>query len=207
MFSVVAFDLDGTLTSGEASWWLLHRRFGTTEEGEEANRLYSEGRMSYREFMVRDLACWPRPLSRQTLREALAGCALRPEAARVVDEIKRRGATPAIITAAPGLLADDVAERLGIEHVLSNGLGFDEAGYFDGSVYPNVDPLSKHVALESMAARLKVPLGRILAVGDSSYDLTFLKSAGRGLLIGDPELAARHGLPYIPDLTHVLLYV
>lgn len=206
-YRLVAFDMDGTLLEGENSWMLLHRRFNTVSLAEESHRLYVEGKISYEEFMRRDFQHWPKPLHRSVLEEALSLARLRPEAPYVVGKLRERGIKVAIITAALDILADKVARRLGIEVVRANGIGFDERGYFDGRLFPRVEPLKKHEVLEEVAKTLSVPLDRTVAVGDSLQDSSFLKAAGLGLVIRDCELAKRLVLPCIGNLSEIFRYL
>lgn len=206
-YRLIAFDLDGTLLQGENSWMLLHRRFNTEPLAEQSHRLYLEGRISYEEFMRRDFQHWPRPLHRSVLEGVLSLARLRPEAPYVVEKLKERGMKIAIITSALDILAEKVARRLGIEVVRANGIGFDEKGYFDGRLFPRVEPLRKHEVLEEVARTLSIPLDQTVAVGDSFPDSSFLKAAGLGLVVGDYELARILVLPYIGNLSEIFRYL
>ena len=59
---LAAFDLDGTILQHESSWVAIHKRFKTEHKGAASLKLYSEGKIDYREFMRRDISCWPREL-------------------------------------------------------------------------------------------------------------------------------------------------
>ncbi len=206
-YRLVAFDLDGTLTKGEGSWWMLHRRFGTLERSIELDCLYSQGKISYRQYMLMDLSMWPKPLARSMLQEVLLKYQLREEAKDVVDNLKRAGIKTAVVTAALDIIAEDLCKKLGIEYCMCNKIGFDANDIYNGSVYPLVDPKNKHLALQKLSKETGVKLNSVLAVGDSDYDTTFLKSAGKGLLIGNEILAKQIGIEAIPNLSAVLSYL
>jgi HAD superfamily PSPase-like hydrolase len=201
---LVAFDLDGTLTTGDPSWVMLHRRFGTVQVGVEGERLYSQGRISYRDFMLMDVRAWPKPLTKSMIEVALKGYSLRPEAERVISGLKDQGVKTALVTAALDPIAEEVGARLGLDLVRCNRLGFDKKGFFDGNVYAHVEPYTKHLLLREIASQAGVDLGSTAAVGDTHYDASFLKEAGKGFLIGNPGLARRIGVTPIHDLTELL---
>jgi HAD superfamily PSPase-like hydrolase len=204
---LVAFDMDGTLLTGTPSWEMLHAHYSTLHVAQKAHRDYSEHRITYEQFMRRDLGAWPRPLRRSELLEVLSGFKLRPEAPAVVADLRLMGYEPAIVTSALDLLAEMVSRKLGIKYFMANRVGFDARGNFDGRVYPMVEPLKKHEAFLKLVERLGVGLDATAAVGDTEYDSTFLKSAGRGFVIGDEGLASRLGVTYIRDLRELLSYL
>ena len=55
-YRLAGFDLDGTLLEEDSSWAAIHRFFGTTRESQQSLKLYSEGKIDYKEFMRRDIA-------------------------------------------------------------------------------------------------------------------------------------------------------
>lgn len=203
-YKLVAFDLDGTLTMSEPSWVMIHRKFNTLDVGAEGERLYSQGLISYRQFMLKDIAAWPSPLAKKAVWEALRGYQLRPEAKLVVSSLRDRGVKTALLTAALDLMAEDAAKKLGIDYVFSNSIEFDSRGYFNGRVYARVEPLRKHAVLKQLLARLNIEREYCAAVGDTVYDVSFLKEAGRGFLLGNKELAKNNGLIHIRRLDEIL---
>lgn len=200
---LVAFDMDGTLLAGTPSWELIHQHFGTLAVAEQAHRDYSEHRISYPQFMRRDLSAWPRPLMKSEIIEALGGYTIRSEAPAALGDLRVMGYELAIVSSALDLIVKNVAKRLGIKYVVANKLGFDPKGEFNGKLYPLVEPLRKDRSLMWLTHRLGVRLGDTVAVGDSRYDSSFLKAAGKGFVIGDPALAAELGLPYITRLDEI----
>jgi hypothetical protein len=76
-FRLVAFDLDGTLTVEVSSWQSLPRFFGTERSGEVGLKDYELGKISYEEFMRRDIACWPKGLKIDSVERILSTSTLR----------------------------------------------------------------------------------------------------------------------------------
>jgi len=201
---LVAFDLDGTLLTGTPSWEMLHEHFGTLRAAEQAHRDYSGHIISYVEFMRRDLSAWPRPLKREELVDVLRGYTMRPEAPGVVDDLRLLGYEVAIVSSALDLIVKAVARKLKIKYVMANKIGFDRAGNFNGKLYPLVEPLQKDLVLAGLARRMGVKLQDTVCVGDSRYDSSFLRAAGRGFVVGNQELAAELRMPNLENLEELL---
>ena len=125
---LAAFDLDGTVLQHTSSWVAIHRRFGTEHKGAASLRLYTEGKIDYREFMRRDIASWPKTVTREEIASILSHYKIRQDAPYVFDELRRRGVRTALVTSGIDILAKEVANDLGIDHWLANGLRFDGRG-------------------------------------------------------------------------------
>ncbi len=175
--------MDGTVLEHESSWVALHKAFGTTKAGEASLKLYSEGKIDYLEFMRRDIASWPGGVTKNEVEAILSKYVIRPEAKPTIDELKRRGIRTALVSSGIDILAEDVAEDLGIDYWLANGLQFDKSGKVLPDGIGRVDPTRKDLAYLSFLARLRIPSERTIAVGDTIYDLRFLQSAGLGFML------------------------
>jgi phosphoserine phosphatase len=188
-YKIVAFDMDGTLIKEESCWWMIHQHFGTEKGAARNLETWARGEIDYPEFMRRDIQLWQPVPHISQIEEILSKFTLAPNAAEVVAGIHQMGGEVAIVTGGIDLLANRVARKLGIEHVLANGLEVDERGYLTGEGIFRVDPLRKHEALERLTKLLGLSLNQCVAVGDSKWDVNFLRSAGLGVAIGsDAEL-------------------
>jgi len=193
-FSFAAFDLDGTVLEHNSSWVAIHRHFGTEHKGAASLRLYTEGKIDYKEFMRRDIASWPQGVTKDEIVQILSGYKVRRDAPRVFDELRTRGIGTALVTSGIDILAREVAEELGIDHWVANGLRFDEKGVLLPTGIGRVDPTRKDLAYKRLLRRLGIHSKKTLAVGDTIYDLAFLKSAGLGFMLAhttrvpDPEI-------------------
>ncbi len=191
---LAAFDLDGTLLEHDSSWVALHKHFGTAHFGEASLKLYSEGKIDYREFMRRDIGSWPRPVTRKHVEEILSDYRVRKEAPETIRRLKRRGIDLALVTSGIDILAEKVAAELGITHWVANGLQFDRNGVILPHGVGRVDPTRKDRAYLKMLKALKIDPKNTIAVGDTVYDLAFLKSAALGFMlthatrVDDPEI-------------------
>ena len=191
---LAGFDMDGTVLEHNSSWVAIHKHFGTESAGAASLRLYTEGKIDYREFMRRDISSWPRGVTRSQIGEILSGYQVRREAPRVFDELRARGIKTALVTSGIDMLAKEVAKELHIDHWLANGLRFDRGGALLPSGVGRVDPTMKDIAYRRMLRRLGIDPKRTIAVGDTVYDLRFLKSAGAGFMlahttrVNDPDI-------------------
>jgi len=187
-------DMDGTVLEHESSWVALHRAFGTTEAGEASLKLYTEGKIDYLEFMRRDIASWPKEVTRKEIQKILSGYRIRAEAQPTINELRRRGIRTALVTSGIDILAEKVAQELGIDYWVANGLQFDKEGKVLPEGIGRVDPTRKDLAYLKLLSSIGVPRERTIAVGDTIYDLRFLRSAAMGFMlahttrVSDPKI-------------------
>jgi len=100
----------------------------------------------------------------------------------------------ALVTSGIDILAEEVARELGIDHWVANGLRFDRKGRVLPDGVGRVDPTRKDIAYRRLLSRIGIPSERTIAVGDTVYDLRFLKSAAMGFMLAhttrvdDPQI-------------------
>jgi phosphoserine phosphatase len=198
-----AFDLDGTILERESSWVALHRHFGTTQSGERSLKLYSRGKIDYREFMRRDIGSWPKPVTRSQVVSVLSGYKVRKEAPEALSELRRRGIDTALVTSGIDILAEMVAEELGIRHWVANGLQFDRNERVKPEGVGRVDPTRKDRAYLRLLRNLGVDPLKTIAVGDTVYDLAFLKSAALGFMLAHSTRVDDPSVIHIDKLTDI----
>jgi phosphoserine phosphatase len=185
-YNIIALDFDGVLVKQESAWWTLHQAFGTYKESKANLRAYRKGEIHYVEFMRRDITLW----GRRTLadvKDILLKYNLNPQAKTFIDGIKKDGRKIVVVSAGIDLLVGDVAKQLGINQFLANGLEADRNGYLTGNGIFRVDLNRKDLALKKLITQEGGKLSEVAAVGDSKYDLEFLRAAGLGIGFGDPR--------------------
>ena len=201
---LAAFDLDGTVLEHNSSWVAIHRHFGTEHLGAASLRLYTEGKIDYHEFMRRDIGTWPKGTTKDEIRGILSGYKIRAEAPEVFDELRARGIRTALVTSGIDMLAKEVANDLSIDHWVANGLRFDREGVLLPTGVGRVDPTRKDLAYKKFLLRVGVPPKKTVAVGDTIYDLAFLKSARLGFMLAHTTRVADPGIIHIDRLTEIL---
>lgn len=204
---LAAFDMDGTLLEEDSSWVALHKHFGTAHVGRRSLRLYTEGKIDYREFMRRDIAAWPKVVTRSEVESVLSRFKVRQEAPETVRELQRRGIEPTVVTSGIDILARMVAEELGIKHWVANGLRFDQRGRLLPGGIPRVDPTNKDLAHLELLRSLGVAPGDTIAVGDTIYDLAFLRSARLGFMLAHTTRVDDPKIIHIAKLTDIFEHI
>ncbi len=195
--------MDGTVLEHNSSWVAIHKHFGTEHKGAASLRLYTEGKIGYREFMRRDISSWPKGVTRDEIVEILSKYKIRSEAPGVFEELRRRGIKTALVTSGIDILAKEVAEELEIDYCLANGLRFDRRGILLPAGIGRVDPTRKDVAYRKLLSGLGIPPKKTLAVGDTIYDLAFLKSAGLGFMLAHTTRVDDPDIIHIERLTDI----
>jgi phosphoserine phosphatase len=209
--SLVAFDLDGTLTVEKSSWQTIHKSFGTEGCGEGALREYELGKINYEEFMRRDIACWPKDLKIDSVERILSTSTLRVGAADAIKELRGRGMKVVVITSGLASLARRACRSLGIEDFAANDLETDAEGRLNGKGIVVVDPFRKDLVLEGFMRQMGIRREQTVAVGDTKFDKSLLGAAAVGLAFADdgiPDPGLMGVADYvITELSDVVLVV
>ncbi len=209
-YKIIFFDMDGTLIKCKSSWELVHEKFGTIEEAKEALEEYRQGRISYKEFMVRDISSWIKKKGKihiNEIEEILSKFELVDGAKEVAKALKIMGLKIVIITAGIDILAEKVGKEVYADKVFSNRLKTDSEGYLVGEGIEVVEPRKKDKILETVSKEENVTLNETIAVGDTVYDLNMLKKAGLGLYFGDKNEIINTRIHKIHSLYEILDYV
>ena len=207
---LVAFDLDGTLVEEKSSWRKVHEFFGTEEKSDEGLKLYVDGKINYEQFVAHDLSLWPKGISKNVFNYVFSKIPLNEGAREVVTEIKRRGKLVAIVSSGISLLAEKVSKELSVDFFIANEILFDEKGRSTGVGVATVDLNKKGEALLKILEKANIKPKEVLGVGDSKFDLSFLKICGysvllrrKGSLIGNEK----YEVNFVIDSLHELIKV
>lgn len=204
---LAGFDLDGTILEHDSSWAAIHRHFGTEHRGAASLKLYTEGDIDYREFMRRDISSWPRGVTRSEIEEVLSGYVIRKEAPKVLAELRARGMKTALVTSGIDMLARKVAAELGMDYWVANSLRFDREGMVMPDGIGRVDPKRKDQAYRRLLKKAGMTPKNTIAVGDTIYDLAFLKSAAMGFMLAHHTRVPDRSIIHIEKLTEILDYL
>ncbi|CAL3968019.1 hypothetical protein PZA11_006934 [Diplocarpon coronariae] len=131
-------------------------------------------------------------------------------ARELVRALKRMGVKTAIFSGGFMPLTQWLANDLGIDYAFANTVALDPAtNHLTGEVVGTiVDAKKKRDLLLEVAAKEKVPLQQVVAVGDGANDLLMLKEAGLGVAwnakpVVQMEAEARLNGESLLDLLHV----
>lgn len=206
-FLVAAFDMDGTLLEEDSSWVAIHRHFGTEEIGKRSLELYTKGKISYEEFMRRDIAAWPKGVRKEEIERILSSYRIRRDAVSTVSRLRKMGIEPVIVTSGIDILASCVARDLGIKKWVANSLTFDSEGKLTERGRCFVEPLRKDVAFLRLISELGAKREETIAVGDTPYDISFLKAAGIGFMLTHTHRANEPGIINITSLDEIFRHI
>jgi len=171
------FDLDGTLTRERSAWEYLHRHLGVWEgNAEKYQEAFLRGEIDYYRFCELDAAVW-KGIKVSAVQQILRKIPLYEGIGDLVGCLKSRGIRLGIISSGLSLLADWMRDKFGFDFAVANELGFRD-GILDGTIRIHVHYDQKAKWVQEARKRFRAEKGEILAVGDSSGDLTMFQMAG-----------------------------
>lgn len=200
----IAFDVDGTLVYETSSWLTVHRYFNTLEQAGENLKQYNNKIIDYQTFMKKDIELWGHSVHIDTIQSILSKFTLHPKANKIVVELKNKGYEIILVSAGLDVLVERVANELQIEYFVSNGLETHNDGYLTGNGIFRVDLIRKDTALSQMLQRINVEPRNCISVGDSKYDVDFLKHSGIGIAVGNDKELIKYAHYAINDLSEIL---
>jgi phosphoserine phosphatase len=200
--------MDGTLVDVESSWASVHAFFG--ERNDEGLRLFLANQIDDLEFIRSDVRIWwkHRPdLRIDELEEILAGVPLMPGAEVLIRGLRARGVRTAIVSGGLDVLARRIANDLGIDISLANGLRVDSDGRLTGEGIVRVPIHEKEQVLATLQSQLGVGPEETASVGNSEIDVGLFRHSRVGVAFRPVDDAVRAGATDIvteSDLGRVL---
>jgi len=184
---LIAFDMDGTLTTERSSWEYLHRRMEIwNEKAHVFQDLFWAGKIDYAEFCRLDASLW-QGTDCLSATEILTEIQLRPDTGKVLTSLHSAGVRIALLSSGLKLLADQLAQILPFHRYLANELVCQD-GCFTGEVIIHVSTDVHGLRKEDHLQRLMDEYGILpeetAAVGDSIGDLEMLRLTPNPMLIG-----------------------
>ena len=176
-FKLALFDLDGTLTRERSAWEYIHRRLGVWEgNAEKYQEAFLRGEIDYYRFCELDAAVW-KGMEVPAVQRILREIPLYEGIEGLVGYLKSRGVKLGIISSGLSLLSDWIREKYGFDYSVANELGMTD-GVLDGTIRIHVHYDQKAKWVREARRRFKARKEEILAVGDSSGDITLFQMAG-----------------------------
>ncbi|UOY10696.1 phosphoserine phosphatase SerB [Methanonatronarchaeum sp. AMET6-2] len=204
---LVVFDLDSTLIDAEIIDE-LGKVCGKGKEIEEITRRAMEGEINY-ERSLRERVAQLQGITRNEVMETAENLPLMEGARETIDTLKDMGFKTAIITGSFETAAEPIADRLGVEIVVSNRLVFED-GYATGEVEgPITKSDGKGEVLKKLLSELKISNSSSIVVGDGANDLSMFEVAGLSIAFnGSPILTRKADVALNEkDLRNVLLKI
>jgi len=184
---LVFFDMDGVLADSISSWKSIHDYFGTSNEKSVDD--YLRGDIDDLEFIKKDVSLWRTNGSLTTknvIQNILFDIPLMEGAEECISFLRKNNIKTAIVSAGLDILAEKVAEELGIDYVFANGIKQDETGKLTGEGTLQVQLIYKDKNVKDLAEKLNIPLEKCAAIGNSCFDVPMFETAGLGIAF-NPE--------------------
>jgi phosphoserine phosphatase len=193
-----AFDMDSTLIQGEVIDELA-KLAGVADQVVAVTAAAMRGEIEFKESFRRRVGLL-KGLPAERVYSLLDRVPLVEGADRLVSTLKLLGYKTAILSGGFHFFGDHLQQRLGIDYVYANHLEIAD-GKVTGEVNtPIVDGPRKAELLGEIAARERISLEQVVAVGDGANDLPMLKLAGMGIAFHAKPLvrqSADHALSYL----------
>ncbi|UCG70493.1 MAG: HAD family phosphatase [Thermoplasmata archaeon] len=210
-YKFVAFDMDGVLLDTFSSWVWMHEHFKVNND--HSLYAYQRGEIDYKEFMRRDIELWrgkQKDLTIFEVSEILSSVPFIKGAKEVVSEVKKQGIKTAIISCGIEVLADRIAEELGIDFVVANGLVVDENGRLTGEGTLSIELADKGKPLQKLLEENDIAKEESVAIGNSYGDTGMFEVCGLGIAFNPQDEIVREKADVIvegDDLRGVLEYI
>ena len=208
---LVIFDVDGVLTDIISSWKYIHDYFKTSNE--RSVNEYLKGKIDDMEFIKRDVLLWKEngnPITEDRLDEILSNVPLMKGAKNCIANLKEKEIKTAVVSAGLDILAGRIAEELGIDYVLANGVKTDEQGRLNGVGVLAVRLMYKDLAVKTLAEQQNTPLERIVSIGNSCLDIPMFEVSGLGIAFNPDDDCTRKAADVIvkgKDLNKILPFI
>ncbi len=134
------------------------------------------GRISYGEWLRRDVALWAGQPVGEVCR-LLDENPFVPGAPELLRALKSSGVVVALVSAGFTLNTDPIAAEYGVDYVLANEL-IEEGGLLTGAAINHVPEGGKAAFVRSLVHRLGISADETMAAGDSRVDLELFDCRG-----------------------------
>ena len=208
---LIIFDFDKTLVR-ESSIEVLAREFGFTGELERLRKRHEKKKIKDYEITL-GLSNYLKGKSIEDIEKACRKLHISKNAARVIDQLKKKQYQIAIISVAFYPVVECIARRIGIpsENIICPVLAVDHEGKFTGEVIAKTTYNSKCCdkiickadAAAELMQKLDVKTEECIAIGDGKSDECLFRSCGLSLAyktrlpIGDVKIS---------EMSEILVY-
>ena len=176
---VVVFDMDSTLIDAEVIDELAIRA-GVGSEVSAITERAMLGELDFKDSFTERVALL-KGLKESVIAEVAENLRLNEGAEQLIQILKALGYKTAIVSGGFNYFGRFLQQKLGIDYVYANELEI-ENGVITGEVAGQVvDASRKAEIVREIAAKEKVSLEQVIAVGDGANDLKMLSIAGLGI--------------------------
>ena len=200
--------MDGVLTDTMSSWKYIHDYYGTCNDQSVDD--YLKGKIDDLEFIRRDVSLWQKkgsPVTRNKLIEILSDIPLMKGAEKCIIFMKKHNIKTAIVSAGLDILAEKVADDLGIDYVTANGIKTDKNGYISNEGLLRVQLMYKDKNVITLSKKLKIPFEGIVSVGNSCFDIPMFEVCSLSIAFNPEDDCTRQAADVVveeKDLTKII---
>ncbi len=176
---LVAFDMDSTLIQAEVIDELA-KAAGSGEIVSKITEAAMRGEIDFQESLRQRLGTL-KGLDESVMKEIAKNLPITEGAERLISNLKKFGYKTAILSGGFTYFGKELQRLLGVDYVYANELEIID-GKLTGNVIGDiVDGAKKAELLREIAAKEKISLQQVIAVGDGANDLPMLSIAGLGI--------------------------
>ncbi len=204
---LIVFDMDSTLIQHEVIVEMA-RVHGVGEKVKEITERAMNGELNFDEAL-RERVALLKGLKRQDMEDIQSHLKLSPGAEKLISELRKKGYKTAILSGGFQYFADNFKKRLHMDYAFANNLEFDGDVLSGRVAGPVVNASEKARLVEVLAAKEKISLDQVVAVGDGANDLPMLAKAGFGIAWHAKDTVrkqARHLVHHSP-MTTILYFL
>jgi phosphoserine phosphatase len=183
---LVCFDLDGTLIRGTTVCQHLGDFFGYGYLARELAAKHSEGRIGFRELAERDAEFY-RGRNIRDVAVALETLPLIGGAQATMSRLRASGIKVLLTTITWSFAARLIAKRLGLDGSTGCTMGETKEGILSGSLECCFDEYEKRRFVERYCFIEGLPLGNVVAIGDSITDIPLFEVVGYSIALNATE--------------------
>lgn len=177
-YKLVCFDMDGVIFRQENSWAKVHEVFSTTHLAKELEERYLK--TNYPRLVDEVVKKLWKGKNAKSYFELLKTFKYNPGVKKTVMEIKKKGYKTAIISSAPLDLVRRAQKELGIDYIFGNHLVVKN-DVITGDFIPAHDFHGKGNTLKSLCEKEKIPLKKVIAIGDGENDISMMGIVGKSI--------------------------
>lgn len=182
MYDLVVFDLDGVLVDTVSSWLWVHEYFNTNND--KMLEKYMREEIDDEQFMASDIDIWLKNMPGmkiEDLEAILEAIPIMRGAKKTLDMINDKGIETAIVSAGIDIVAKRVADTLGIEHFVANGITVGEDGCIVQKGILRVELRDKATPFIQLRNKLGYSKEKCAVVGNSLIDVPMFHNSAMGI--------------------------
>ncbi len=175
---LIAFDMDGVLTTETSSWNYVHTAFGVSNSSNW--KKYEEGKISYLDFLKSDVSLWLEKYGEVReidVLKVLDRIGLKDGLAETICNIRERDIRTVIISGGIYWLAERINEIAPFDDIYANSILVDHSGFLIDDGFVLVDPKKKGEVLQGIQNDLGIGYKNTMAIGDSDLDISMFNQA------------------------------